>query len=319
MGVRTRRMVKAAKAREKGEIEDVSPFAPSKNTVSTNNENDPRAREFILTGYREKDQSFAYYMSGSVLFGWNNESFDIFSHLFMCMYLLYDLILVNAGQEREYEGRAHFYSDIGEDGNVSSAFLVKTKAEALLELAFVVVFGISAFAHTFHLVSVYYHWTLFQVDWSAIGVAISVVTIAFSSAVVGHHNHIDVSPLLVVALAFMCHNTRSFAMRDKVTKIVGLAFPSLCIGLVNYLPLVLQEVRVDDGAQRRLDVAREVLFPPLLIAGCGLACFVLKIPERFAPGQFDRLGHSHNLHHIWSSVVSVLLLRGLRKVIAAGA
>jgi predicted membrane channel-forming protein YqfA (hemolysin III family) len=46
---------------------------------------------------------------------------------------------------------------------------------------------------------------------------------------------------------------------------------------------------------------------PCAIVVIGLSIYAFKIPERFSPGNFDMVFKSHNFHHIWTTLFSVLM------------
>jgi len=50
--------------------------------------------------------------------------------------------------------------------------------------------------------------------------------------------------------------------------------------------------------------------------GVGFALFVLRIPERFAPGAFDLAGSSHNLWHLCVWAAGAVWCEGMRRFLA---
>lgn len=63
------------------------------------------------------------------------------------------------------------------------------------------------------------------------------------------------------------------------------------------------------------DERTKLVLRSLLEAGLtyvtGAVVYSLQIPERFCPGRFDLLGHSHQIHHIFVVTASILHEKGM--------
>lgn len=50
---------------------------------------------------------------------------------------------------------------------------------------------------------------------------------------------------------------------------------------------------------------------PLLLTTLGVTIYGFQTPERWYSGTFDYIGHSHNLHHVWTIIFAYLMLRNV--------
>ena len=46
----------------------------------------------------------------------------------------------------------------------------------------------------------------------------------------------------------------------------------------------------------------------------GAAIYASRVPERFAPGKFDLIGHSHQIFHVLGVLGSLFVYLGLKKI-----
>lgn len=242
-------------------------------------------RPFVLTGYRPTGHDVRFYVTARQLLTLHNESFDIYSHAFMFIYLA-----AEACRRRE------------------------PLVVGILQISYAFVFLASTIAHTFHMIGKSYHEVLFRLDWATIGLSVNVCTASFACAILTSPMEREVLAMVVTCAVFLMHNTRSFSSKPKVTKIIGIAVPSICLWGAYMSRIVAAVATGDEDVVRKLYVAQSVLLMPLFVAAIGLTCFVRKIPERYYPGRFDMFGHSHNIHHIWSSIDAYLLIEGVRRV-----
>ena len=242
-----------------------------------------RHRPFILSGYRPAGKSASLYLRN--LFSIHNESFDIWSHGVMCLVMLRRL--VNRLNWEHYNEYPVF--------------------DVWMTVAFTFVFAASTIAHLWHVMSEATHVSLFRLDWSMIGLSSNIAAVCFIGAASGKRDTSDFEMAkfgLVFSFLVCCfHNHRMYYTMNKRYKTVLIALPSVL--LVSFL---LQQSDVSKEAKIKL---LELLRIPTCVACFGLTCFLCYIPERFYPGKFDTFGHSHNIHHIWSSLISVLLIRVL--------
>ena len=213
----------------------------------------------------------------------------------MCLLFLYDLIHRYTIQEEE-----------GGGGGLANA----------LQFAFVCVFFASTIAHTFHMMSSKVHRVLFRLDWSTIGLAVNTLSVCLALALdPRRRNEMGCLLPILILIIFGFHNTDVFAESQKHRKIAMIAVPTFALYCFVDPSLIVSDDTEANPLleERRIRILHELLWP-VIIAAIGLICFVLRIPERFSPGTFDRFGHSHNIHHIWSSIDAVLLVRALRRV-----
>ena len=242
-----------------------------------------RHRPYILSGYRPAGESASSYLRN--FFSVHNESFDIWSHGAMFLVML-----------RRFIERLNF-----EHYDKYPVF------DVWLTVAFMFVFAASTIAHLWHMMSPETHVALFRLDWSMIGLSSNISALCFIGAASGKRDTSDFEMakfgLFFSFLVCCFHNHRIYYTMHKRFKTILIATPSVLL-----MGLLLQQVDLSHKAKMKLF---ELFRLPICVATFGLTCFLCHIPERFFPGKFDMFGHSHNIHHIWSSLISVLLIRAL--------
>jgi hypothetical protein len=176
-----------------------------------------------------------------------------------------------------------------------------------MTISFMIVFAASTTAHLWHMMSPDTHVALFRLDWSMIGLSNNIAVICFMGAASGKRDTSDFEHVkygLVFTFLVCCfHNHPLYFTLNKTFKTMFIGAPSCLL-----MAFLAQHTELNDKAKIRMF---EMLRLPICVAAVGLTCFLLHIPERFFPGRFDFFGHSHNIHHIWSSLISVLLIRAL--------
>lgn len=53
----------------------------------------------------------------------------------------------------------------------------------------------------------------------------------------------------------------------------------------------------------------------MLLEILGAAAYGFRVPERFAPGDFDIWGHSHQFFHLFSAAAALVHLAGLANAV----
>ncbi|WOL16942.1 heptahelical transmembrane protein 4-like isoform X1 [Canna indica] len=69
-----------------------------------------------------------------------------------------------------------------------------------------------------------------------------------------------------------------------------------CMGLCGVVPIVHKLVVFGERPEAVLSAAYEVAM--MALYGMGVAVYVARVPERWMPGRFDLVGHSHQLFHV---------------------
>ena len=176
------------------------------------------------------------------------------------------------------------------------------------------VFSVSTLAHTCHVVNARLHARLFQLDWSAIAVAIFAqlsmpVFFGTNCDSDGEARRLWLSSVLAVPCAalFIAANTPLWPTLDKPTKV------AFTLPLAPCAAWTLREVWRGLASTEERATLFLPLLPPLGITLLGVTVYARKLPERWWPGRFDLIGHSHNWHHIWTTTNAIL---GLRNVLA---
>jgi len=69
-----------------------------------------------------------------------------------------------------------------------------------------------------------------------------------------------------------------------------------CMGLSGLVPIMHKMVAFGDRPEAVITTAYEIVM--LSFYGIGVTVYALRIPERWLPGKFDLIGHSHQLWHV---------------------
>jgi len=69
-----------------------------------------------------------------------------------------------------------------------------------------------------------------------------------------------------------------------------------CMGLSGLVPIMHKMVAFGDRPEAVITTAYEIVM--LSFYGIGVIVYALRIPERWLPGKFDLIGHSHQLWHV---------------------
>ena len=245
----------------------------------------------------------------------HNETLNIWSHLIGAAWVLgtmFDLVFWRS-QQRDEQVELQVHPVVSS----TDVFFI-----GLYCIAALVCFLFSSAAHTFYCTSPKAATWWWRLDYIGIALFLGVWDAAFGwFAYLGDSKR----TLLVVAALLLTAATIASAVvaQSKAARLVCFAM----LNLMMVLPLVHlvdwktdkcssgEAANQDDGC---LAVTRSLQHLIVAMPACalGLVLFVLRIPERFAPGRFDYCG-SHVLMHIAVFVAAIYFTHALQELVRA--
>uniref|UniRef100_A0A3B4XQQ9 Progestin and adipoQ receptor family member 8 n=1 Tax=Seriola lalandi dorsalis TaxID=1841481 RepID=A0A3B4XQQ9_SERLL len=237
----------------------------------------PLFRErFILGGYRPVGLSWRSYVLS--LFQIHNETLNVWSHLLAAGILGFRL------QGPEGQG---FSLD------VSSLPLVLYVFSAVTYLS------CSAVAHLLQSHSEHAHYSLFFLDY--VGVAVYQYGCALALCLYSSDIFLPAAALLAWFSCATCcyaklHFRRPYPLHRKLCQVVpmGVAY------LLDISPVAHRLVTYS------VLCSRPQMFPSVVLFLLSAFFFSCPVPERFAPGRYDIVGHGHQLFHILLSLCTLV-------------
>ena len=174
---------------------------------------------------------------------------------------------------------------------------------------------LSAVAHTFNTMSDVARHTCFFLDYWAIGLyslgaGIGYRAYLFPAALLNttmSKVYIQVAMVLGVTSMILCSETR-FMDHGKLRK--GMRFGSFCLPyLWDSIPVIYRIIfcESDDCSSLALNYHLRQFFFAFLAA----LLFCTHFPERWKPGTFDVIGHSHQLFHVASVIGTYYQMQGM--------
>ncbi|XP_064626033.1 membrane progestin receptor beta-like [Lineus longissimus] len=247
----------------------------------------------INTGFRQPYQPWYYYLLS--VFQIHNESVNVLTHLIACL-LMFQKVQKFTEAGYDLIGDPYMWPLIA---GFIAGFLL---------------YGCSSFAHCFQSKSEYYHYFCFMVDYSAIGVY------GFGCALLHFHYSADEEfyyaaksffiPVATFMGFFTCFGnmhgkltyTRPYPFTRKLWQIGSVAamYAWLILPIVHRFfdcRFYQDERHCDRSINAHL---RQVFF--FLTSGIFYAS---DIPQKFFPGCFDIVGHSHQIFHVFIALCSL--------------
>nr|CAB3264653.1 membrane progestin receptor beta-like [Phallusia mammillata] len=231
---------------------------------------------YILKGYPLTNMPWRYYIK--LLWIPNNEMLNIWTHLIPFFYFIW--MLLNFNQELD---------------------LVKTWPLFLVTICAIILMGCSSFAHMFHSRSCFYHRSWFLIDYIGITAFAfgSTVTHFFACAEVSYYNSFGWYNLVILTLiccaGYLCF-TISKVGKVTVDKARSLKLWSNGLGYFHgLLPLFNRFYISEDPViyYHKVHILC-MLFAPIWYAA--------DIPQKYWPGRFDIVGHSHQIFHVFGAL-----------------
>ena len=226
---------------------------------------------------------------------------NIWTHLIGTIKFLYDFI-------------GFLWLDPVSDSSGSSA--ADAVAVSSYYISVIACFGLSSLFHIFSDHSLRLHRLTNELDH------LGIVVVMYGTGVSGAHFALRCAPTIVRALHFSMLTLTAgccgvFTLRPRFRQ-PEFRRERFCIyfslGLSLYMPLLHGWRYV--GALENLDEVAG-LWSFLQLTGVntlGGILYALRVPERWSPGRFDLVGHSHNCMHIMAIGGAMIRLRGLLAV-----
>ncbi|XP_069118210.1 membrane progestin receptor beta-like [Argopecten irradians] len=258
----------------------------------------------ILTGYRLANQPWRYYIGS--LFQIHNETLNVWTHLIGMFIIWYAL------------GQYFLIYDWWTDKD-SWPMLTFGICSSLTHL-------LSSLAHLLHSKNLYVHHLVFMIDF------IGVVLFAFGTGILAMYSCSDkemymvLKPFYLYVLAFMtwfnhaffCFALLCFSGGPQVVKRRALQVGALLVEVVLiFIPFFPRYCKcfADPECSLRSFDHITLTFPAF---GAQAFFFLSQIPERFFPGKFDIVGHSHQIFHVCATVAQLLQMRAVHQDIQNG-
>nr|XP_026693935.1 membrane progestin receptor beta-like isoform X1 [Ciona intestinalis]XP_026693936.1 membrane progestin receptor beta-like isoform X2 [Ciona intestinalis] len=235
---------------------------------------------YILKGYVLPHMPLRYYFK--VLYIPNNELFNVWTHLFPCLFFISMLYQFNQSLNL-FE---------------SWPVLIVTVSAILLTLC-------SSLAHLFHSRSSFQHCCWFMVDYFGITTFAysSTVSHFFASSQLSYYNRIGWLNLLVFTLiaccGFLCMSFTQAGNRwQSVENARKMKLWSTVFGyLYGMLPIMHRYLINAENDH--------ALYYHKLQFICMLLCplfYTSDLPQKLWPGKFDIVGHSHQIFHVFAAL-----------------
>jgi len=241
--------------------------------------------QFVTFGYR---CNFSWKQCVLSLFRFHNESGNIWSHLIGALLFMFFTVNAFMGSiwEQPFWGRVHFL-----------IFLFSAQYS----------FGTSTLYHLFMCHSEKTLWRFLRLDYS--GIAALIVGSYFSPIFYGYYCfpfwqrlYLLMISVVGISLVVLClfkffHTNRYATMRLVLYSLIA-AFgiiPALHIRYLTDSYLHTPDILVHniDDVHFRINLMYLCYF-------LGVICYMYQLPERFFPGKFDYLFHSHQLWHLFT-------------------
>ena len=267
-----------------------------------------RSNPFILSGYR---QNFTCCQAMQSACFPHNELGNIWSHLLPAAFYAYmswhhgtlAWSLRTEAAQVHIEGGPSVESEAAHTASLGVLASAHTNM-LLYTLCATTVFFLSAIFHTFSCISVYMCALLCRLDYAGILVQIT------GSSISGFYFVFYCEPDRLALHVFLCFcvNLLGFVVTlhsefqsPKYNAFRATVFS--CAALYALFPMT--QVALSDGLDVYLAHYTGYVWQ-LAAYGTGVILYVLHIPERFAPGRFDYLIHSHTLMHIFVFIASYI-------------
>ena len=168
------------------------------------------------------------------------------------------------------------------------------------------VFTISFFAHTLNPINEKIHLTCFQLDWSAIAIALSgnmfsIIYIFFRCDPFQRNICCFFVFIFSIGLFFIA-NSKKFHEAEIQNKAI--------LSIMPIVPLFIAFF-FNSNVSIFFQEFKSKMFLPFIVALIGIIIYGTRIPERFSPGSFDLFLHSHNIHHIWTTLYALLVTKNV--------
>lgn len=266
-------------------------FTPSVRLYRIDQVPDHFREQFIISGYRHPRSSLKQCVRS--IFEPTNETANFWTHFLPAVVFMRELYLMS--RELDFVSDPYTYPML--------AYLLST---CLFPTT-------SSLAHILNTMSDRARHICFFVDYLGIsvyslGVAIAYRAYSFPESLLGTlfaDIFLIVAVVNTVCALFMSCETRFMrsGLWQKVFRVAAFCVPYL----FDSLPLAYHIVVADDGGGSLHLHKLQFVFA---FAACAL--YTSHIPERFSPGRFDIVGHSHQLFHICSGVASYFQILGIK-------
>ncbi|KAK2854335.1 hypothetical protein Q5P01_006996 [Channa striata] len=252
---------------------------------------------FVLSGYRPVGLSWRHYVLS--LFQIHNETLNVWSHLLAAVCVMMRLMMFTLLQGGGILGfRLQGPEDQGFSVDVSSLPLV------LYVFSTVIYLSCSSAAHLLQSHSERAHYSLFCLDYMAVGIyqyGCALALCLYSSDTTWTQSMIFL-PAAAVLAWFSCttccyaklHFRHQYPIHRKLYQVVPVTMA--CLLDISPVAHRLATHSWTTSSALPLHFTQVVLF---VLAGFFFSC---PIPERFSPGRYDIVGRSHQLFHILSSL-----------------
>ncbi|XP_076250370.1 progestin and adipoQ receptor family member 3 [Rhynchophorus ferrugineus] len=230
---------------------------------------------FIRTGYRGILDSTLCMES---IFWWTNETINIWSHIFgLVLFIsltIFDLIILKI------------------DAPLSDKILVGG-----ILICFQVCMGLSALYHTFCCRSeedcnYFLAYDLFGIALSLYGIYVSGIYYAFwCDNILKNFYLVTVTAIFIIAMILQIPRLNIHANIKMLTFVAWAAY-----GVV---PTFHWAIKMGGYENPLVALLLPRVFGMYAISGTAFFIYITKIPERFAAGKFDFLGHSHQWWHFF--------------------
>lgn len=251
--------------------------------------------KFILRGYRAPNSSLKACVL-SVFRLDNNETLNFWTHFIPFLYLIYEIYKIN----KEYD----FIND-----NFIWPFLIFLSTAAFYLL-------MSALAHAFNCMSSIARHICFILDYISISMYGMGCCIGYKSYcllnipdfLIEFTNNYYIT--LTMLIMFAC-NTISCASRFVIShkkrslmRILSFSFQYAIVSLPFFYRLISNTTLISNDSDKYFILQ-------LICALISALIYVSHIPERYFPGIFDIIGHSHQLFHISTALCTYFQMKGL--------
>lgn len=251
----------------------------------------------IISGYRLEHQPWSYYIKS--IFKLHNETFNVWTHFLGALAVLYNL--------------KYSFDDLNPRETKARELLV------LFTICCLITNLTSSVVHLFHSKSHFIHYIGVLMDY--IGVSVYPFGTAILQMYIG------------------ANRTVYYAIHDIFI------YLNICLGLINFIGVALAKLYLSHPSmkvQRKLLQAGSgviyfifiaVLLVPRFftcvlrpncqmstlghVAGLGIllismgAMYSFLFPERFWPGRFDLIGHSHQMFHVIATMAQIIQIKGV--------
>lgn len=248
---------------------------------------EPFHEYFIVSGYRHPKSTATQCILS--LFCATNETLNFWTHFLPSLYFLWSL----CGLSQTVD----FWND---------SFSYPLLAYLVVWVVFPLT---SAIAHTFNTMSVHARHVCFFIDYGAISLFSLAVAVGYRSYVFPKYfsdtfysDYYLVGAMINSVLCTVCACQTRFMKRSYFRTFLRLgafAFPYLYDNVPVVVRLLLCTPE-ECALSAQFSHARQFIF-----ATTAAFLYATHIPERFIPGKFDIIGHSHQLFHI-SSAIAVM-------------